>query len=230
MAFFALADLHLGFGVAKPMDIFGEQWEGHAAKIAANWGRTVGPNDVVLVPGDISWALKPAQAAVDLGFVAVLPGRKILGRGNHDYWWQSIGKVRAALPEGMSAIQNDCLVVDGVAICGARGWNIPGACLVGEDDPKRYERERGRLEMSLAAAPPGLPIIAMLHFPPALTCSDHPGYTDILERFGVSLCVYGHLHGKKDHAVGIRGERHGVRYVLCAADAVDFTPVRLDAM
>jgi predicted phosphohydrolase len=228
VAFFALADLHLGFGVDKPMDVFGPQWAGHADRIALNWRRTVGDDDIVLVPGDISWAMKPAQAAVDLEFIAALPGRKILMRGNHDYWWQSLAKVRAALPAGMNAIHNDFVAEEGVAICGTRGWNLPGGCLPGGDDPRIFQRERARLELSLAAAPAALPKIAMLHFPPALACGGDPGFTDILERFAVKICVYGHLHGEKDHALGIRGERNGVRYVLCAADAVEFTPVRID--
>lgn len=228
MAFFALADLHLGFRVDKPMDPFGPQWVDHPAKIAEGWRAVVGEDDIVLVPGDISWAMKMPDARVDLAFVAELPGRKVLLRGNHDYWWGAVGKVRGMLPDGMFALQNDHLVLDGVAICGTRGWSIPGAGMLDGDDPKLFARERGRLEMSLESAPADLPKIAMLHFPPALTYLDDPGFTDLLEKYGVGLCVYGHLHGARDHGLGIGGERHGVRYVLCAADAVDFTPVRLE--
>jgi predicted phosphohydrolase len=227
LALFALADLHLGFGANKPMDVFGPDWADHAERIAANWRRVVGENDTVLIPGDISWAMKPAGAAPDLKFVGALPGRKILVRGNHDYWWDTIAKVRAALPVGMAALQNDHLLVEGWAICGTRGWNIPGSGQLGPDDPKHFVRERQRLELSLASAPTDAAKIAMLHFPPALVGNDELGFTDILERFGVALCVYGHLHGASDHRLGVQGELRGVRYVLCAADAVDFTPVQL---
>ncbi|MDP8224626.1 MAG: metallophosphoesterase [Candidatus Lernaella stagnicola] len=227
MAFFALADLHLGFAVDKPMDVFGPQWENHAAKIAAKWAEVVAADDVVLLPGDTSWAMRLSEVQPDLAFIADLPGRKILLRGNHDYWWNSINKVRAVLPPGMSAIQNDHLMVNGWAVCGARGWNIPNSGLPGEDDPKIFLRERNRLEMSLNSAPPGAPKVVMMHFPPALAVGDEPGFVDLLERHDVVLCVYGHLHGTRDHALGLQGVRNGVRYVLCAADAVDFTPVRL---
>ncbi len=209
------------------MDVFGDQWKDHPAKIAANWRRLVREEDVVLLPGDFSWAMRLPEAEPDLRFLAELPGRKILIRGNHDYWWASIAKVRAALPAGVFAIQNDHLVVDGFAICGSRGWNLPNGCLPGDDSPKHFARERNRLEISLASAPPDLPKIAMLHFPPTLTCTDDPGFTDILEAHGVQLCVYGHLHGKQDHRLGIQGERNGVQYLLCAADAVNFAPVPL---
>jgi len=227
VAFYALADLHLGFAMGKPMDLFGPQWEDHPRRIAENWRRVVGENDVVLIPGDISWAMKEEQVRPDLEFIAALPGRKVLLRGNLDYWWHAIGKVRELLPPGLAAIQNDHLVMDGVAICGTRGWNIPGAGQEGGDDPKLYARERGRRVISLASAPAGRPKIALLHFPPLITGSAEAGFTDLLERHGVALCVYGHLHGVRDHRLGLQGERNGVRYILCAADAVDFTPVRL---
>jgi uncharacterized protein len=227
VAFFALADLHLGFAVDKPMDIFGDQWCDHPAKIEANWRRVVTEDDIVLLPGDISWAMRFEQAEPDLNFIAALPGRKVLIRGNHDYWWSSIGKVREALPDGMFALQNDHLVLDGVALCGTRGWNLPGGGLPGNDDPKHFVRERNRLQLSLESAPAGLPKIALLHYPPRLTGMDDPGFTDLLEEQAVRICAYGHLHGAADHRLGIAGRHGGVEYVLCAADAVDFTPVRL---
>jgi predicted phosphohydrolase len=227
VAFLAIGDLHLGSLVDKPMDIFGEAWRGHVERLAANWRRVVTDDDVVLVPGDISWAMKLAEAAPDLQWLAALPGRKVLLRGNHDYWWEAIGKVRAALPARMIALQNDHVVLDGVVIGGARGWNLPTADGAGDNDARIYARERQRLAMSFEKAPPDLPRIAMLHFPPALNGADDPGFTDILERLGVRVCVYGHLHGASDHRLGLQGEQRGVRYVLCAADAIDFTPVRL---
>jgi len=226
MAFFALSDLHLGFAVDKPMERFGEQWRDHHEQIANNWRRVVRPDDVVLAPGDISWAMKPEQAKPDLDFLAALPGRKVLVRGNHDYWWQTLARVRALLPPGCFAIQNDHLAFDGIAICGARGWNIPlpGETL-SEEDRKLFLRERRRLELSLQSVPDGLRKVAMLHFPPGYRDGGE-NFRDLLQQFGVEVCVFGHLHGE-DHRFALQGEFDGVRYVFCAADAVDFTPVRL---
>jgi len=228
VAFFALADLHLGFAVDKPMDMFGERWRNHSEKINENWRKTVTDDDIVLVPGDISWALKLDEVRQDFDFLAQLPGRKVLIRGNHDYWWDSISKVREILPPGMFALQNDHLVFDGVAVCGARGWNLPVQNDQDYERDKRiFLRERNRLALSLQSAPADLPKIAMLHYPPCYHHQEEVGFCDILEKFKVELCVFGHLHGE-DHRLALRGRHNNVNYVFCAADAVDFTPVRID--
>jgi len=228
VAFFALADLHLGHAVDKPMDPFGEHWRDHTQKIAENWRAVVEPDDIVLVPGDISWAMTKEQAVPDLAFLAQLPGRKILLRGNHDYWWSGIGRVRSMLPTDIFALQNDHLVIDGWAICGTRGWTLPdGSADADENDKKLYLREKQRLEMSLRSAPKELPKIVMMHFPPRYKGGlNNYGFCGVLEKHQVSLCVYGHLHGA-DHHLALIGTVKGVNYVFCAADAVDFTPVRL---
>jgi hypothetical protein len=132
---FALSDPHLSAMRPKPMDVFGDNWKDHPAKIAANWRRVVGDDDVVLVPGDISWAMRLEEAAEDLRLLRELPGRKVLLRGNHDYWWSAIGKVRAALGAGMAALQNDALQVGRYVLFGARGWRAPG------ERPARYDAE-----------------------------------------------------------------------------------------
>jgi uncharacterized protein len=228
VSLYAIADLHLGFAVEKPMDIFGEQWKDHARKIETAWKETVEDDDTVLIPGDISWAMTLEQARADLDWIHTLPGRKILLRGNHDYWWSSLAKVRNALPISMTALQNDHLVVEDYAIAGTRGWNIPveGFSDDLEADRKIFERERGRLELSLSKIPPERTVIAMTHFPPVIKGNNHPGFSDILEKRGVRLCVYGHYHGA-DVARAFQGELRGVRYVFCAADGVDFRPVNL---
>jgi len=206
------------------MDRFGEQWRDHIQKIQDRWRALVKDSDVVLVAGDISWAMRLREALPDLMLLHQLPGRKILIRGNHDYWWQSIRQVRAALPEGMFALQNDHLVFDQVAICGARGWNIPiPDSPTFEDDQRLFMRERQRLDMSLRSVPRDLPKIAMLHFPPISATGSGLGFGDILEQNQVQVCVFGHLHGS-DHAWAFSGEMNGVRYIFCAADAVGFTP------
>ena len=167
MAVFAISDLHLP-ARQKPMDIFGVHWEHHFERIAQDWRARVGQADIVLLPGDLSWAMHLEEALEDLGRIAELPGRKLILRGNHDYWWSAIGRVRRALPEGMYAIQNDVIAMDGMLFAGSRGWTIPMAG-TDEGDVRIYNRERMRLEMSLRAArarDASAPLIAMMHYPP----------------------------------------------------------------
>ncbi|HOL15449.1 MAG TPA: metallophosphoesterase [Bacillota bacterium] len=229
MAIWAIADLHLSHDRAKPMDIFGPCWENHAEKIAANWRRLVGGDDLVIVAGDISWAMQLSEAAADMNWIAALPGRKLLLRGNHDYWWSSISKVRAALPPGMAALQNDHYVFEDWAICGSRGWICPGEeGFDSEHDEKIYRREIGRLELSLESARLAgrERIVAALHYPPFNRQGSPSGFTGLLERYGVSYCVYGHIHDEGRDRL-FQGERGGVNYIFVAADGVDFTPVRV---
>ena len=229
MAVFALADLHLGFSVDKPMDIFGDQWKGHPEKIEANWRETVGEGDTVLLPGDLSWGMTFEEARPDLEWIGRLPGRKILVRGNHDYWWSKIGQLRELLPTSMTALQNDVVSVENLTIAGSRGWDIPieGLSPDVSSDAKVFERERLRLKMSLEKAPKDLPIVVMMHFPPFVEGFDHAGFSDILERFGVRAVVFGHYHGP-DAARAFTGRRGGVNYIFCAADGVGFRPVPVD--
>ncbi|HHY36317.1 MAG TPA: hypothetical protein GX518_01365 [Firmicutes bacterium] len=229
MALYALGDLHLSHAVAKPMDIFGPLWEKHTDKIARNWCRVVGPEDLVLIPGDISWALKLEEALPDLNWLARLPGKKLLIRGNHDYWWTGIGKVRRALPPGIHALQNDYYPWGEWAICGSRGWLCPGQ--EGYDpvqDEKIYRRELGRLQLSLErACQDGFDrIVVALHYPPTNGRHEPSGFTELFHRYPVKKCVYGHLHGEAQ-ATALAGEWEGIEYRLVAADAVDFTPVLL---
>ena len=194
MAVFAIADLHLP-AQQKPMDIFGDHWKDHAQRIFDDWRGRVASGDAVLLPGDLTWAMKLEEALEDLMAIGALPGEKVLLRGNHDYWWNSIGRVRRALPEGMYALQNDSVALGGRLYAGSRGWVLP----VPETDAadlRIYQRERLRLEMSLQHARHvggDAPITAMMHYPP-LT-EDEPGFSDLLERYCVTDCVYGHLHG-----------------------------------
>ena len=148
MAVFAISDLHLP-ARQKPMDIFGAHWENHFDKIAEDWCARVTKEDIVLLPGDLTWAMHMEEAMEDLERVGALPGRKLILRGNHDYWWSAIGRVRRSLPEGMYAIQNDVLELDGILFAGSRGWTIPTGENPDPNDVKIYTRERMRREMSL---------------------------------------------------------------------------------
>ncbi|MBN2361267.1 MAG: metallophosphoesterase [Deltaproteobacteria bacterium] len=234
MELFGISDLHLSLSGQKPMHIFGDNWQDHAVRMARAWDATVGDGDVVLCPGDLSWAMRLDEAQADLGWLGSRPGRKVLCRGNHDYWWSTISKVRAALPPNSVALQNDAVRCGEMVIAGSRLWSLPGSCEFGPDDDKIFKRELGRLELSLEAAAKlaqgGSPIIAAVHFPPATADGVATAYTELLERYGVRLCVYGHLHGAPAHRTAIEGEHRGVRYALVACDFIGFAPRRLTGL
>ena len=229
MSIFAIGDLHLPGHAQKPMDVFGSHWDRHFETISEHWRRMVAPTDVVLIPGDISWAMQLEEALDDLRAIAALPGRKLLLRGNHDYWWSSLSKLRAALPQGMFVIQNDALQLDGHVFCGTRGWMFPTAQQpLGEQDEKVFRRELMRLRMSLdqAARLAGEDVTVMMHYPPLFADGIGTAFTDILEEYAVTRVVYGHLHGA-GIKVAFRGLRGGIDYVLASCDALGFCPVQV---
>lgn len=224
MRVFAVADPHLSRADPKPMTIFGDNWTGHPERFFSGWRETVGEDDLVLIPGDVSWAMTLEGALPDLHDLAALPGRKVLLRGNHDYWWPSLSKLRAALPDGMFAVQNDALRFGSVVVAGTRGWSCPGARDFGPEDEKIYTRELGRLSLSLAAAAklraPGDRLAVMLHYPPTNLRLEPSGFTDLIAASGADVLVFGHLHGER-RAVGRVGD---VPAYLVAADALSFRP------
>ncbi len=226
MKLFAIADLHLSGGADKPMDIFGPHWQGHWDKIACAWQRLVGQDDVVLLPGDISWAMTIQDAAQDLQSISALPGRKVLLRGNHDYWWSSLNKVRAAAGEGMDILQNNAFAYPGFVVCGSRGWSLAASANTPQDD-KIVAREALRLELSLQAAQriaaPGDALIAMTHYPPFNEKHEPSVFTQLFERYGVTAVVYGHLHRPFGNAA-FTGALGGIEYHLVSCDYLDFTP------
>ena len=225
MAIYAIGDLHLPGGQDKPMDVFGSHWDDHAARIFANWQSAVTADDLVLIPGDISWAMYFEQAKADLERIAELPGEKLLLRGNHDYWWNSIGRIRSWLPKTMHALQNDTFEWHGMTVCGTRGWVFPTAQNpLDSADLKIYQRELIRLELSLQQArSAGLPALAMLHYPPLLKDTLETAFTQLLEAYHVTVCCFGHLHD-----AGImnawQGVQRGITYHLVSCDAIGFTP------
>lgn len=224
MRIFAIGDLHLSLSSDKPMDVFGSNWDNHGERIAEAWKEAVEPGDLVLIPGDISWAMQLKDAAPDIDFVGALPGRKVIMRGNHDYWWNSVSKVRSILPKDMWALQNDAVELENVVIAGSRGWMCPGSAGFDVSEDKHiYEREVLRLELSLSKAAKDKPVIAMLHYPPFNEKRLPSGFTELFERYGVKTVVYGHLHGKSCKNA-FEGERNGVEYILCSADHLDFKP------
>ncbi|GHV00684.1 phosphohydrolase [Clostridia bacterium] len=198
---FAIGDLHLSVNNPKPMDIFGPRWDNHWDKIKEDWREKVGPDDIVLIPGDISWAMYLENAVSDLQLIGGLPGTKVLLRGNHDYWWKSISAVRASLPAGMYAVQNDALRWGKYVIFGSRLWSAPETPGVFEtpEDKTIYLRETERLKLSIQAAlkikKDGDIPICMTHYPPFNARKKDSDYTALIERSGAAACVYGHLHG-----------------------------------
>jgi hypothetical protein len=227
---FALADLHLSGAGHKPMDVFGEAWRGHAARMAAAWDALVGPCDTVLLAGDLSWGRTLAEAAPDLAWIGARPGCKLLLRGNHDGWWSSLSQVRRALAPGCVALQNDAHEVGEWIVIGARGWLAPDDPSATAQDAAVFWREVERLRLSIGDADRRFgrdrPRLALLHYPPWIGGSRPSPVVEILHQAGVRLAVYGHLHGA-DHAIAVRGERGGIRYCFVAADAVGFSPVEL---
>lgn len=229
MKIFAISDLHLSIDptskeLYKPMSIFGDNWIDHHKRIAENWQRIVRDEDLVLIPGDHSWAISLRQVEPDLDFIGALPGQKVMIRGNHDYWWEGIGKVRKHLPKRTYALQNDALQFSGISICGTRGWITPlDEGFKPEEDGKIYEREAQRLEMSLQAAKKHNSeiVIALLHYPPSIG-SNRSLFTQLLEQYQVNDCIYGHVHSEYKHY--FTGLRQGVNYHLVSCDYLDFTP------
>lgn len=236
MALFVLADTHLGSGIDKSMDLFGPRWENHAARLSAAWQATVGDDDTVLVPGDISWALKLEEAIPDLKTLNDLPGRKILLRGNHDYWWQSLKQIAEVFErEGfdtLSVLQNDAVYLpeENTVICGSRGWLQPGDKQATGHDKKIYHREVNRLRLSLDAARklkkdfPGARLIAMLHYPPFGPDRQPSEVTRLLTDYGVERAYYGHVHHVGTPYAVTEWPLDGVRYTLIAADHLNFKP------
>lgn len=222
----AIGDLHLEGSRNKPMDLFGANWHRHFERVSAAWQERVGPEDLVLIPGDISWAMNLEEALPDLEAIHQLPGKKVILRGNHDYWWSSLAKLRRALPPSMQAIQNDSLIFEDFAVAGSRGWLCPGAAGFTPADERIYQRELVRLDLSLKSAGEKRPIIAMLHYPPFNERREESCFEQLLLEHGVSVVVYGHLHGRACKNA-FEGERNGIRYHLCSADHLDFAPKQI---
>ncbi len=227
---FALGDLHLSETGAKPMDVFGDAWRGHSARMAEAWDALVAPEDTVLLPGDLSWARTLEEARPDLDWIGVRPGLKIVLRGNHDSWWTSRSKVQRALPPGCRALQNEALLACDRVIVGARGWTDPTDPTAQPGDGAIFRRELDRLGSSLADADRkfgrALPRLAMLHYPPWIRDRGPSEVVRMLIDAGVRDCVFGHLHGA-DHSLAVTGEREGIRFHLVSCDAVGFAPVEI---
>jgi predicted phosphohydrolase len=245
MSIFAIADLHLALGVPdKSMEVFGPVWKNYTERMAENWKLAVTPDDLVLIPGDISWAKDLGDALSDLDWIDALPGTKVILRGNHDFWWSSLNKIKAILPPSLHLIQNNAFLWNGIAIGGSRLWDTPEYSfdayidyqpIEGEQKqaPSKEEQERifirelGRLETSLKQLSPKAKVkIAMTHYPPIGPELKPSRASALLEKYGVQLCVFGHLHNVKK-GISLNGQLNGIHYILAAADYINFAPVRI---
>ena len=226
MSLYAIADLHLSLGTNKPMDIFGG-WSNYIDKLKSNWITTIKNNDTVVVAGDISWAMKLDQTFNDFAFIENLPGKKIFLKGNHDYWWTTRKKIEEYLYKNkfnsISILFNSAEIVDNFAVCGTRGWSYDCSS---KEDIKILNREVGRLTYSIEQAKKfDKEIVAFLHYPPVFAGYECQEILNVLQKYNVKKCYYGHLHGKKIGSKAITGDYKGINFNMISCDQINFTPV-----
>jgi predicted phosphohydrolase len=249
MSVWAIADLHLSFGVPdKEMHVFGPQWVGYTDKIEAFWKANIRHDDLILIAGDISWAMHPENAKPDLDWIGNLPGTKVMIRGNHDYWWSSLSKVEKVLPKSIHLIQNNAFQWNNISVAGARLWDTkeygfkecidfqPNArakpLTVDDknvDEAERiFIRELGRLETSLKCldSSPNKIRMVMTHYPPIGLDLKDSRASKLLEKYAVTYCVFGHLHNVKP-GMQLFGEKNGIKYELTSCDYMNFVPIKL---
>ena len=231
MSLFTIADPHLSLGADKPMDIF-RGWDNYTEKLKENWLRSVSPDDTVVLPGDISWAMTLADTAADFAWLDALPGTKLIGKGNHDYWWTTMNKMQAFVRErDFSTIRflfNNAYRCGDIAVCGTRGWFFDAAGAESEENARIIRREAGRLKMSIEAALAlgGTPV-AFLHYPAAADGKVCAEIFAVLKAYEIRRCYFGHIHGEKsgryaDYTVD------GVRFSLISADFLRFCPKKVE--
>ena len=245
MSVWALSDPHLALSVpSKSMEVFGPKWRRYAERIRDGWHQKVGPEDLVLIPGDISWAKKLEEALIDLEWIDALPGTKVILKGNHDYWWPSSSKLVQSLPPSIHFIYNNAFQWQDIAIGGSRLWDTDEYNFNGyiefqenplskekephpEEDQKIFARELERLKLSLSQLDPKAKVrIALTHYPP-IGADLKPSLTsNILESFNIQYCVFGHLHNVKPHSLPF-GAARGVNYIFASCDYLDFIPVQV---
>lgn len=231
MKVFAVSDLHLPGNQDKPMDVFGGNWTGHFEKIREDWKAKVRPEDIVLIAGDVSWAMVLSDALMDLEKMRDLSGKKIFIRGNHDFWWSGITALRASAPdETFYFLQNDGVRLENLVVCGSRGWTCPGGLDFKAEDEKIYLREGERFRLALQSADKlrqeGDRLIAMIHYPPFNIKKEDSLFTDLFEKYGVDTVVYGHLH-QNAGAYPFEFMKNGIRYLLTSCDLLGFRLIEL---
>ncbi|MEG1819356.1 MAG: metallophosphoesterase [Oscillospiraceae bacterium] len=224
MSIFAIGDTHLSFSTDKPMDIF-RGWSDYTARLQKNWCAIVREDDTVVIPGDISWAMDISNAKSDFDFLNALPGKKVILKGNHDYWWATMRRMNEFLLENnfnsIKILFNNCIEAGDFAICGTRGWFFDDETI---DEQKVLAREVGRLKTSIEAAKKtGKEPIVFLHYPPINTVSVCQPIIQVLKESEIKRCYYGHLHGESLKRA-FRNEYEGIKFDVVSADFLEFCP------
>lgn len=230
MAIYVIADLHLSFSQDKPMSIFGENWEGHSEKIKNNWISKVKPEDTVVLPGDFSWAMYLQDTYKDFEYLNSLPGKKLLLKGNHDYWWTTVTNMRNFLEENkfknIDFIYNNSYLVENKLLTGTRGWNL----LDTENSSKMIKRESIRLQLAIEDGikkyGDDKEIIVFMHYPPISNTNKKSDFLKILKQYNIKRCYYGHLHGKS-HQDAVEGIVDGIEFKLISADYLNFDVIKV---
>ncbi len=232
MSIYAISDLHLSFNTNKPMNIFGDNWDNHEEKIRENWLEKVKEEDTILLPGDFSWGMTFEGAKPDFEYINKLPGKKIMLKGNHDYWWGTLNKINEFLKtnnfKNINILYNNSYLVENRIICGTRGWTIMDN---DEENEKIYKRELLRLEMSLNDGinkyGEDRDIIVCMHYPPTNeNLMEKSEFIQIMKKYNVKNCIYGHLHGESQKEA-IEGNVSGIQMKLVSCDYTDFKPILL---
>ena len=237
MSIYVMGDLHLPFGVNKPMDVFGDGWQGYTEKIKEDWNKKVKNEDTVILAGDFSWATYLEDTYKDFEYLCALPGKKIMLKGNHDYWWTTVTSMKKYLEENnfnnIDFLYNNSFLIEDKIIVGTRGW----ALLDTENSRKMVKREAARLELSLKSAIEKYgeqkEIICIMHYPPVLAIYMKNEYTynseflDVMKKYNVKRCYYGHLHGTS-HKDAIEGNVEGINLKLISGDYLNFKLEKID--
>ncbi|HJJ04984.1 MAG TPA: metallophosphoesterase [Clostridiaceae bacterium] len=235
MSIYVIGDLHLSFGQDKPMNIFGENWNDHANKIKNNWIKKVKEDDLVVLPGDFSWAMHLEDAFEDFKYLSKLPGTKLLLKGNHDYWWSTLNKMKNYLNENgfkkIDFIYNSAYLYNNKIIVGTRGWSLQDS----ENSNKMIHRENERLKLSIEDGIKQFginkEIICFMHYPPInsknIMKNNHLEFFSTMKQYNVKRCYYGHLHGKS-HMEAINEIVEGIKFQLVSSDYLDFDLIKIE--
>ncbi|MBQ8165143.1 MAG: metallophosphoesterase [Clostridia bacterium] len=238
---FIISDLHLSLSADKPMDVFGDLWDNYIARLKEAWCEKIGENDWVIIPGDISWAMTAEEAVPDLIFLNELPGKKVMMKGNHDYWWSSIAKLNQLKKDrhldSLFFMHTSSFYIEecSVVVLGTRGWRCIGDKDFSEEDLKIYKRELLRFELSIKDAEKydAEKRICIFHYPPFNGKYESSGFTDLMKKYKISECFYGHVHGirggvyKSFAEVPVSASVDGIDCRLISADYVNFSPVKI---
>ncbi len=225
LSIYIIGDLHLSFSVDKPMHVFGEHWRDHHIKIKDDWLSKVKQEDTVILAGDTSWGINLDEADADIKWIAELPGRKILLKGNHDYWWTSLKKMQSRYP-CFEFLYNNSIEIEGYTFVGTRGWSYADSDAEESDERRIFAREVQRLKNSLASAPKNSKKVCVLHYPPFNMDSKKTDMNRVIEEAGITLCYFAHIHNNFDSIR--RGLVDGVMYKMVSADYVNFKLQKID--